>query len=127
MHDADDLTSLLAAWQRTIAFVKAEAERDPAFAERLAQALVDVPRPPVPRPRTALPDPFHEIGERGAEGFAHWLRAQEMTMLRSIIRSYALDPAKKTTGWRDLDQLATFIAERVTQRLQQGQVFLDPH
>ena len=127
MHDADDLTRLLAAWQRTLAFVKAEAQRDSAFAERLAQALADVPRlPSLPRSRPLLCDPFRELGERGEDGFGHWLREQDGTTLRAMIRSYGLDPGKKTIGWRDGDQLAAFIAERVIQRLQQGQVFLDP-
>lgn len=126
MRDPDDLTRLLAAWQRTLAFVRAEARRDPAFAERLMQALGDVPLPPPETtPRSVLPNLFDEWGTRGPDGLRTWLADQSLELLRTLIRSYKLDPAKKTSGWRDGTQLAEFIVERVAQRIQQGQVFLD--
>jgi hypothetical protein len=125
MHDSEALTRLLDAWQRTLAFVRAEARRDPAFAERLAQALADVPLPPPDTTeRPVRPDLFAEWGARGADGFRAWLAKQPPDQLRTLIRSYKLDPAKKTSGWRDAIQLAEFIVERVAQRMQQGQVFL---
>ncbi len=99
MHEVDDLTRLLEAWQRMVVFVKAEAQRDPAFAQRLTEALADVPLPPsIVGQRQSVPDLFAELGQRGEDEFCTWLQTQPIEILRSMIRSYGLDPAKKTVG-----------------------------
>jgi len=109
-----------------------ESERNPAFAERLDSLLASLPesrRPTATKraarePRTTLPDVHAEWTARGDTEFRLWLRDQPIPTIRAVIRAQDLDPARRTSKWKDAEKLADFVAEGVQARLARGSAFI---
>ncbi len=125
MFDTDEVIALLEGWQKVLDVVIREAKDNTAFAERLGAAMEAGLTPAAlrQRTRTSLPDPY-VAAMQGNEAFNTWLAQYDAPTLRSIIRSFSLDPAKVTSGWREHEKLAAFISDRVLARRQEGDVFL---
>lgn len=125
MFDTTDLITFLGTWQKLLEVVQQEVECNPEFAERLQAALGETLLADTrERLRHTSIDPFEILREHGEAGLGSWLVSQEPLILRTIIKTYTLDPGKKTSGWRERERLAEFILERMRQRIQQGRVFL---
>jgi len=109
-----------------------ESARNPAFAERLdslVSALPESRRPQAPkRPAretgTAVPDVHAEWTARGETDFRLWLRDQSIATIRAVIRAQDLDPARRTSKWKDTEKLADFVAEGLRARLSRGSAFI---
>ena len=107
-----------------------EVDRNPEFAARLEAVLQPLPKrvsAPGKRQSTKpseLPDIHAEYNRRDEIDFKLWLREQPMPVLRALIRKHDFDPARRTTKWRDVEKLASFIVESLRARLARGSSFL---
>lgn len=120
--------------------VVAEAERSPAFARRLADALSGLAAPsqgtaPAPaaapaasparrggrRPPGAL-DPFAVIAE--GEG-ALRARLGELTLdqLKDVVAEHGMDPSKLAMKWKKPERLVELIVATVRERMEKGDAF----
>jgi hypothetical protein len=75
------------------------------------------------RQRPSL-DPFVVLRETGAQGLRERLEAESVETLRSIVRSYVLDPSRRSHRWTDKDRLIELIASRALGESERGKVFL---
>jgi len=120
MSEFEDILQILAEWRKVLDEVIAEVRRNPDFAEWITPVVLGS-KTATERAQIyqALPDLFAIFGERGEQELRTYLEALELATLRLIVRSYALDPGKRTTRWRERAKLTDFITERVIQRIQQ--------
>jgi hypothetical protein len=109
-----------------------ESSRNPEFASRLANLLVELPgahaaklKLATPRDRETLPDVYAEWNARGEAEFCLWLRDQPLPVLRAVIRAQDLDPTRRTVKWKEPDKLADFVTESIRSRLARGSAFID--
>jgi len=77
----------------------------------------------VRRPRPSL-DPFAVLREAGMQGLRQRLESEGVEMLRAVVRSYVLDPSRRSHKWSDKDRLVDLIVSRVTGESERGKVFL---
>lgn len=123
--------------------VIAEAEANPAFQERLAQALSPdekVVKAPVERKRHSKPtehkrssnrrtpavlDPV-QIARNGEPELREALAKLDIEQLRDVVADYGMDPGKLVMKWRDADRIADRIVEVARGRAQKGSAFLPP-
>ena len=108
-----------------------ESARNPEFANKVDSLLTGLPdhkgRSAASRDRrstTALPDIHSEWNARGEKEFRLWLRDLPTPILKAMIRNQDLDPARRTTKWREPEKLAEFIADGVSARLSRGSGFM---
>jgi hypothetical protein len=111
--------------------VSDEAERNPEFAARVGQLLDPLPdRKTARRKRSEekqplqTPDVYAERAARGDLEFRLWLRDQPVAVLRAIVRTQDLDPARRTSKWKDAEKLTDFIADQIQGRAAKGASFL---
>lgn len=124
--------ALVALLRDLVQLLADESERNPAFAERLDNLLSSLPesRRPTAAKRaardahTALPDVHAEWTARGQTDFRLWLRDQPIPTIRAVIRAQDLDPARRTSKWKDAEKLADFVAEGLRARLSRGSAFI---
>ncbi len=108
-----------------------EANKNPAFAERLDEILQNLrPIGPknVPTRSTEppmFPDIHDELSRRGEPEFRLWLRDLPLPVLRGIIRAQDFDPTRRTSKWKDAEKLADFIAGSLRARVSRGTAFLE--
>ena len=124
--------ALVALLRGLVDLLADEAGRNPAFAERLDSLLSALPesrRPqaakrPARETGAAVPDVHAEWNARGETDFRLWLRAQPIPTIRAVIRAQDLDPARRTSKWKDAEKLADFVAESLRARLSRGSAFI---
>ena len=124
--------ALVALLRDLVQLLADESERNPAFAERLDSLLSSLPesRRPTAAKRAArdtratLPDVHAEWTARGETDFRLWLRDQPVPTIRALIRAQDLDPARRTSKWKDAEKLADFVAEGLRARLFRGSAFI---
>lgn len=112
--------------------IEEEADRNPAFAEKLEAITADLPvRSKAQRKdknqdtAADVPDVLKEYETRGSEEFRFWLRASPVPQLRAIIKANGFDPEKKSVRWTEPDKLIGLIAEQTAARLKRGSAFLE--
>lgn len=127
---------LIALLKGLVDLLADEAERNPAFGERLEAVLAALPAPAAkparaPRksaaaakPEAPLPDIHAECRSRGEPDFRLWLREQPVPTLKAIIKAQGFDATGKCARWRDAEKLANLIADGLAIRLQTGSHFL---
>ena len=71
-----------------------------------------------------MPDVHAEWTARGETDFRLWLRDQSIATIRAVIRAQDLDPARRTSKWKDTEKLADFVAEGLRARLSRGSAFI---
>ena len=107
-----------------------EAARNPDFAARLDDVMTDLPKglakPAKQRstPPAEVPDIHAEWNQRSETDFRLWLRDQPVPTIRALIRAQDLDPARRTSKWKDAEKLADFVAEGLRARLSRGSAFI---
>jgi len=108
-----------------------ESMRNPKFANRLEEILVEVSnrrvapkRASVAFPNEQLPDIYSEWGNKGETEFRLWLRDQPIAVLRQIIQQQDYDPTRKTTKWKETEKLSDFISDSLRARLSRGSSFI---
>ena len=124
--------ALVALLRDLVELLADESARNPAFAERLDSLLSALPesrRPqsqkrPARETGTPVPDVHAEWTARGETDFRLWLRDQPVPTIRALIRAQDLDPARRTSKWKDAEKLADFVAEGLRARLLRGSAFI---
>jgi len=58
------------------------------------------------------------------QGLRQRLESEGVETLRAIVRSYVLDPSRRSHKWTDKDRLVGLIVSRVTGESERGKVFL---
>ena len=111
--------------------IEEEADRNPAFAEKLEAITAGLPvrsaaqRKDKDHDATAeILDVLKEYESRGPEEFRFWLRACPLLTLRAIIKANGFDPEKRSARWSEPDKLIGLIAEQTAARLKRGSAFL---
>jgi hypothetical protein len=127
MRKEKELMSLL---RGLVDLLVEEADRNPAFADKLEQLFAAVPsRGPAKRPsRKSVsvppPDLYAEQAARGETDLLVWLRDLPVSTLRSLIRTNDFDPTRRTSKWRETEKLATFIVDSLRGRMMRGSAFM---
>ncbi len=113
-----------------VALLEEESDRNPAFAARLDEVLTPVHERKLARPKAPksepipLPDLHAELAARGESEFRHWLRKEPLPVMRALIRAHDLDPARRTTKWKEAEKVADFIVDALRARLARGSAFI---
>ena len=121
---------LIALLRGLVDLLVEESERNPKFAARVEALFSGLPERKVRMgaPKSArssnLPDVHAEWTNRGETEFRLWLRDQEISVLRGVIRRQDLDPTSRTTKWKESERLAQFIADGLGARLARGSSFI---
>ncbi|HEX6038315.1 hypothetical protein [Longimicrobium sp.] len=119
--------------------VLAEAERSPAFARRLEDALSAIPPAPPSAPAkmpatpatakrrggrrpAAVLDPF--VVFQAGEGMLR-ARLSELTLdqLKDVVAEHGMDPSKLAMKWKKPERLVDLIVTTVRERLEKGDAF----
>jgi hypothetical protein len=69
-------------------------------------------------------DPFAILREQGAKGLRDRLNGESIETLRATVRSYVLDPSRRSHKWTNKDKLVELIVARVSGESERGKVFL---
>jgi len=108
-----------------------ESAHNSDFAAKLERLLPELPerkasakRPAAARTAPELPDIHAEWNARGDADFRLWLRDEPIQALRALIRKHDLDPARRTSKWKEAEKLSEFIADNLRSRLARGASFL---
>jgi hypothetical protein len=108
-----------------------EADRNPDFADKLGRLLIAIPGRRESSKREVrknapvhLPDLHAEHAARGEADFLLWLRSLPVTILRSLIRANDFDPTHRTSKWKEVEKLATFIVDSLRARMSRGSAFM---
>src|SRR5688572_25559055 len=95
---------LIALLRGLVGLLGEEADRNPAFADKLGQLLIPLPPRRGPAkgesrksPPASLPDLHREHAARGEADLLLWLRSLPVTVLRSLIRANDFDPTHRTS------------------------------
>ncbi|WIG62087.1 MAG: hypothetical protein OJF49_004836 [Ktedonobacterales bacterium] len=72
---------------------------------------------------TLPPDPFAVLRARGEEGLRTALQPLELPVLRSIVRTYRLDPARISARWTARDRVISLIVTQALAQINQGKAF----
>ncbi|HLM67353.1 MAG TPA: hypothetical protein VK358_07495 [Longimicrobium sp.] len=126
--------------------VIAEAERSPAFARRLQDALGTLSPPPLGTEPGPSPAPSAATvtaakrrgGRRPAGALDPFAAAQEgegvlrarlgelsLDQLKDIVAEHGMDPSKLAMKWKKPDRVADLIASTVRERMEKGDAFRD--
>jgi len=123
--------ALISMLQGLVKLLSEEAERNPKFADQLDALLSPLPTSKLRRkqqnqglPLESLPDIHTEYSTKGESAFRLWLRDQPIEILRALIRAHDFDARKRTTKWKNTEQLREFIIEQLRARLARGSGFL---
>ena len=115
--------------KRLFGEIIAEANSNPAFAQRLAALFEDQVAPSAQR-RTGTSrrapgalDPYVVMNESGSAGLDAALKALDVDQLKDIIAEHGMDPAKLAMKWRKSDRLVEHIMSFVTSRERKGDAF----
>jgi hypothetical protein len=101
--------------------------REAAFALRIpVSSLPKLSRPRSPRVNRSRPtvDPFAVLKEHGEQGLRNRLNGESLEALRAIVRSFVLDPSRRSHKWVNRDKLIDLIVSRVASESERGKVFL---
>jgi hypothetical protein len=112
------------ALQRLVDLLADEAERNPAFAEALAELVT--PSHTTTRSKSkeeAALDPFSTFQTRGKEGLRAALIELSIEQLRSIVRQHRFDPSRLSDKWKSRERFIEVICDRVEARSRQGDAF----
>ena len=129
MQSAKKLTGVL---KDLVSLIEDEAQRNPAFAERLEAITSILPasgkklggKKSRPFPPINLPDVFSVFQEHGEEEFPFWLRTLDVPTLKALVKQNGFDPGKVAARWTDQDQFIALIVEQTQARLKRGAAFL---
>lgn len=138
------------AVSRFLRALAAQAERDPAFARQLGEALVASGllsgQTAAPEARRTAParrgggrqagtsaavrgdagpssDPFAVLRAGGEAALRAYLATLEVAALRQLIRQHRLDPARISARWNNRERLGVLIVEQVRARADHGKAF----
>ncbi len=122
---------LMALLRGLVGLLAEEADRNPAFADKLEQLLTALPsrraaaqRAPRKSDSARPPDLYAEHAARGEAELLVWLRDLPLSTLRSLIRANDFDPTHRTSKWREAEKLATFIVDSLRSRMTRGSSFM---
>jgi hypothetical protein len=136
------VTTPIPALRALFQVIEDEAERNRAFSDRLAAALLalasdgsQAPRPPPEAPPPARParaktrraaavlDPV-ALARQGEAALREALAALTVDQLKDIIAGHGMDPGKLTTRWRNEARLIGHIENLALARSKKGEAFL---
>ena len=132
MQPGQKLTRALSA---LVELVEEEAERNPAFAQRLEAIFAELPsgtsnkKPSKSKNAdraTEVPDVLTLFQEKGESEFRYWLRDFDLTTLKAIVKVNGFDPGKNSQRWSEPDKFISLISEQTAARLRRGSTFLPP-
>lgn len=125
--------------------VIAEADANPAFRDRIAEALGGESRPArsagrTPRGPAAAPsrkrpgnrrtpaviDPV-QLAREGEQALRDELAKLDFEQLRDVVADYGMDPGKLVMKWRDPERIVDRIVEVARGRAQKGSAFRPHH
>lgn len=120
---------ILTKWLKGIAALVAdEAERNPAFAEKLDGLMAPLPagRAKGKRkgPARNIPDVYAELQRRGEGEFGFWLAGLDLATLKLIVKANGFDVTKMSRRWTEPEKFANLIRERMQARLKRGSSFI---
>lgn len=126
MQSKPKLTNALKA---LVTLLEEEASKNPAFAEKLENALSELPdtqkkKSKKASPKLSPPDIAEAFQEKGETEFRFWLRDFELPMLKAIVKQNGFDPGKNSLRWKEPDKFIDLIVEQTTARLKRGSAFL---
>src|ERR1700693_2170556 len=100
MQRAKTLTKFLKAIAEIVAD---EAERNPAFAEKLDAAMSSLPvkKPKKQKLVYAGPDIYVEYQQRGEEEFRFWLAGLDLPTLKAIVKVNGFNITKSAKRWTE--------------------------
>ena len=125
--------SLIALLKGIVTLLAEELMRNPELAKKLDALLLDlaehkpIGKKASNRPMKSselLPDIHAEWKIRGEDEFRFWLKDQQITVLRALIKSQDFDPMSKTKRWNETEKLAAFIADSLRSRMTKGSAFI---
>lgn len=107
-----------------------ESARNPEFSAKLDLLLSDLPQQAVKTKKSAanksseqIPDIYYQVRDQGGVDFHLWLKDQEISLLRAIIRKEDLDATRRTSKWKDTLKLVNYIVEALNARQSRGHSF----
>lgn len=122
--------------ERVLAALRAEgllATEEHATPRRSKRRVSAVPLPTATRgvnksvgtdpQSTAPPDPFALLRARGEVGLRSALQPLELPMLRRIVRTYRLDPARISARWTARERVISLIVTQAMAQINQGKAF----
>ncbi|HQO65040.1 MAG TPA: hypothetical protein PK528_15630 [Syntrophorhabdus sp.] len=123
---------LISILHKLVGLLAEESAQNPEFAKRLDLIISDLPEMRVTQKspsikkqsQVQLPDIHTEWKSRGETNFRLWMCEQPIPVLRAIIRNQDLDPARRTSKWKDVEKLANFITDNLRSRLSRGSAFM---
>src|SRR5208282_4291164 len=126
MQRVKTLTKFLKAMAEIVAD---EAERNPAFAEKLDAIMSPLPLAKAKTPKKEnhvrhVPDVYIEYQKREKEEFRFWLAGLDLTTLKAIVKVNGFDVTKTSRRWTEPDKFVTLITEQVRARLKRGSAFI---
>ncbi len=106
-----------------------EAERNPAFADKLDALMMPLPMVKLKTRKNKrhvqdVPDVYVELQQRGEEEFRFWLARLDLATLKSIVKVNGFDMTKTSRRWTEPDKFVTLITEQVRARLKRGSSFI---
>ena len=113
-----------------------KAERDPEFAQQIAEALgvteshsrarQTSAREPKPRPKNRRPpaklDPV-SVAQQGEDALRAQLSKLTLDELRDVVADHGMDPGKLVLKWKDPARVTDRIVEISLSRAQKGDAF----
>lgn len=119
-----DPKSVRKTLQRLVDLLADEAERNPAFAEALAELFISPPTSTRSKSKEEpILDPFSTFQAKGKEGLRASLNGLSIEQLRSIVRQHRFDPSRLSDKWKSRERFIEVICERVEARSRQGDAF----
>jgi hypothetical protein len=127
MRNEKSLTRLM---QGLVNLLAEESARNPEFSAKLDLLLSDLPQQIVKTKKVTanksteqIPDNYYQVRDQGGVDFHLWLKDQDITSLRAIIRKEDIDPTRRTSKWKDTLKLVNYIVEALNSRQSRGHSF----
>ena len=120
---------ILTKWLKGMAeLVAEEAERNPAFAEKLDGLMATLPAVKTKGQKKGdvrdAPDIYAEHQRRGEEEFRFWLKGLDLASLKLIVKANGFDVTKTSRRWTEPEKFANLIVEQMRARLKRGSSFI---
>lgn len=108
--------------------ILSEVETNPPFAERIKEALGELPRHPKEhkksgRRTSAVLDPITIIETEGEESLRDKLQGLDVGQLKDVVAEYAMDPAKLVMKWAAATRIIEHIVSTSSSRAKKGDAF----
>lgn len=110
-----------------VGVVVGEAERNPAFAAQLEEALGGADTTTTTKRSRAraqaLVDPVAVLDDGGEAGLREHLRPLTLDQLLDVVAEFGMDPAKLVMKWKSADRIVDHIVDSSRRRSAKGDAF----